>query len=302
MRLSSADRLVDAIEHARDVTVLAYTLRPGRVLGAVEDAARHGARVTVRLEGIPYRDRGSSLGRINAAATRELSSLGADVKLVYATLPHRSQLHVKAALVDGALFLDDVNFTAHANETLLRDYTPSDACMVRSALHELDGARRSHGAGDDRRSPQKAVTSGFAVHKSEALALEAQTLHRAHRGEKIVVETETMGNRNPVFKELDRLGRAGFRPQVLVSNRELTGNSSERGALQRLREDGVRIGICKRSEKFAVVGRHAWIGSANATSLYPSPQQLDWGAKTTSVAIIAHLRARFAQYWQDAKT
>jgi len=303
MRLSSADRLVDAIEHARDVTILAYTLRPGRVLNAVEDAARNGAHVTVRLEGLPYRDRGSSLGQLNAGVAHELTSLGADVKLVYAALPRRSQLHAKAALVDSALYLDDINFTGTGNETLLRDSASSDARAVRDAVRELDGpASKADGGGanNGRRVAPHDASSGFAMHKSDALALEAQMLHGARRGEHIVVETETIGPGNPVFNELERLGKHGFTPQLLVSSRELSDNPSNRKTLQRLHDDGVDVRVCKRSEKFAVVGGHAWIGSANATSLYPSPSQLDWGAKTSSRAIISHLRSRFAQYWQAA--
>jgi hypothetical protein len=44
------------------------------------------------------------------------------------------------------------------------------------------------------------------------------------------------------------------------------------------------------------------IGSANATAAFDHPDQLDWGARTDALSILAHLRSTFDARWQSAAT
>ena len=51
-----------------------------------------------------------------------------------------------------------------------------------------------------------------------------------------------------------------------IAQRELRGNEREAEVLDRLTNDGVRVRVCKDSEKLAVAGGGAWLGSANSTA------------------------------------
>lgn len=282
LSLSSLPRAAAAIERARSVTLVAYLLPRGAVVDALADAARRGARVTVRLEGKPYFDSSGGVARLNRAVVDELVRAGADARLVDedGTKP---QLHAKAVLVDGTLYLDDVNFARKGEETIVRDERRADARALRDAVAErIDPPSRS-----------------FALRKVDALHLEAAALDAARRRDRIDVETESAGSGNVVYARLERLGREGLRPRLLVSREALT--TKERSLLQRLESYGVRVRVCASNEKFAVAGRNAWLGSANATSPYPDTEQLDWGACTKSRSIASHLRARFEATWQTAR-
>lgn len=280
LALSSLSRVAAAIERARSVTLVAYLLPRGTIVDALADAARRGARVTVRLEGKPYFDSSGGVARLNRAVVDELARAGADAHLVDddGTKP---QLHAKAVLVDGTLYLDNVNFARSG--TILRDDRRADARALRDAVA-------------DRIDPP---TRSFALRKVDALRLEAAALDAARRRDRIEVETESAGSGNAVYARLERLGRAGLRPRLLVSREALT--TKERSLLHRLQSSGVRVRVCASNEKFAVAGRNAWLGSANATSPFPDTQQLDWGARTKSRSIASYLRARFEARWQSAR-
>jgi hypothetical protein len=285
MTLSSTNELLAKIDGARDVSLMAYTLPAGRVLDGLTAAAKAGAHVRVRLEGYIYKDDGS-VGTANAAAIAKLRAAGADAQLVHARKNARdATLHCKAALVDGTLFLDDRNWPDDGGDTIVRDNFPRDAQIVADAV---DGKQ-------DRPTPF------FSVAKRSSLASESRLLCEAHAGEDVIVESESFGANNRVYKAIDDAARAGAHVRLLVSSRDLQSNANERGALEKLAADGVGVRVCDADEKLAVVeATRGWVGSANATVAFDHPDQLDWGARTDALPIVSHLRRAFDQRWLTA--
>ncbi|MGH7736787.1 MAG: phospholipase D-like domain-containing protein [Candidatus Tyrphobacter sp.] len=276
LTLASRTALIRSIERARNVTLIAYVLPRGAVFEALAAAARRGARVRVRLDGRPYYDAAGGMHRRNEATVKSLRGDGVDAKLADEDGAH--ELHVKAAIVDAKVYLDDVNFGAEG--TIVRDTSARDAAALRAAL-----------AGRRVRESQH-----FSARKDGALGIEAALLRRARCG--AIVETEAAGRGNGVWNALARLGREGLRPRLLVARRTL--GEKERTSLERLARDGVCVRVCSSNEKFAVCGDGVWAGSANATSAYETPNQIDWGVGTRSTHIAARLRARFDARWQRA--
>lgn len=279
LRLSSAGAVVRAIHDAREIALIAYALRPGRVEDALLDAARRGARVTVRLEGEPRYDPDGTLARDNGAAIDALARAGAD-----ATLMRDRVLHAKAIVVDGAVFLDDRNWPDDGEDTIVRDDFARDRRIVRDAVR---------GRGDD---PDRC----FAIRKRDALASEARLLASGSNADEVMVESESFGSGNRVYAALARLGDAGASPRVLVSSRDLSESPRERRAIAALERHGVRVRAVDADEKFALVGTRAWIGSANASAAFDRPDQLDWGARTDNGEISEALRDRFERRWAGA--
>jgi len=286
MTLSSTGQFLSSLQDARDVSLIAYTLPAGRVLDGLTAAAKAGARVRVRLEGYIYKDDGS-VGAANAAAIAQLRAAGADARLVHADAnAPDAMLHCKAALVDGALFLDDRNWPDDGNDTILHDDFARDARIVRDAV---DGR-------------EDAPTPFFAVAKRESLASEARLLREAHAGDDVIAESESFGADNRVYAAIDAAARAGAHVRLLVSARDLQGNANETGALAKLVRDGAQVRVVDADEKFAIVdGARGWMGSANATVAFDHPDQLDWGARTDAPAIVQHLRETFEARWLTAR-
>jgi phosphatidylserine/phosphatidylglycerophosphate/cardiolipin synthase-like enzyme len=260
LNLSSTRQVLAAISQAREIDAEAYTLH-GPVLRALEEAARDGAHVVVRLEGRPYRDPAGNLAHENRRLVADLRKAGADAQLGH-------PLHAKAIAVDSTLYLDDKNWGTR--DLVLRDDDPSDIASMPSIKHE-------------------------------ALAAEAQLLRGARAGDGIVVESESFGCCNPVYSALDALGRAGAMPRLLVCANELRDNDRERNALERLVRDGVRVRVCSDSEKLALAGNRAWCGSANATVAFGESDMPDWGVNTQDDAIVGAVRARLEAQWAKAR-
>lgn len=283
LELSSQTQLTAALDRARSVTLVAYMLRRGPVFDALAAAARRGAKVTVRLEGRPYHDARGGLQRLNRSIVEELARDGADARLVDEAATSGASLHAKAVLADDALYLDDVNFASGDAGTVLRDDSRTDARALRDAL-----ADRIDPPGRD-----------FALRKRDALVLEASLLVAARRRDDVAVESESIGSGNAVYSKLERLGRAGRHVRLLVSRADLSRR--ERTLIARLVANGVQVRVCASTEKFALTGDRAWIGSTNATSAFFDANQLDWGARTRDRALIASLRSRFDQRWSEAR-
>lgn len=243
---------------------------------------RRGAHVTVRLEGRPYYDATGGVRRSNESVARELARDGADARVVDED-GEQPQLHAKAVAVDGARYLDDVNFSSGGKGTILRDGSRADAASLRDVV----AGRTEHS------SPS------LTLRKQSALAMEAALLEKASRRDDVIVESESVGSGNLVYSRLERLGLAGRAPRLLISREALS--RKERRLVRRLESDGVRVRVCTSNEKFALAGTRAWIGSANATSAYYAPDQLDWGARTKGRAIVRQLRSRFESRWQTAR-
>jgi len=285
MTLSSTSELLTALRGARDVALTAYTLPAGCVLDGLTAAAKSGTHVRVRLEGYIYKD-DQGVGAANAEAIVQLRAAGADARLVHRS-PHAADamLHAKMALVDGKLFLDDRNWPDDGADTIVRD-------------DFLDDARI---AGDAVRGCEDPPTAFFAVAKRESLASEARLLHEARAGDDVIVESESFGASNRVYREIDEAACAGAHVRLLVSARDLHGNANEAGALEKLAADGVDARACDSDEKLAVVaGTRGWLGSANATVAFNHPDQLDWGVRTDAPAIVSHLRDAFERRWSTA--
>ncbi|MBV8116797.1 MAG: hypothetical protein JOZ01_02400 [Candidatus Eremiobacteraeota bacterium] len=281
--MSSMTDVRAAIRGAREIDVLAYTLRPGPTIGALEAAATGGARVNVRLEGAPFDDGGGALTKYNGQVVKELCRFGIDARLAH-TDRSQAPVHAKAIVVDRRLFLDDRNW--NSNDFIVSENDPQAVAAVTGAV---DGR-----TGDD------PVTRAFAIHKRDALVREAALLRAAQIGESPIVETESFGLGNAVYGALDELGKRGLAPRLLVCATELKGNKREKTALARLVNDGVTVRVTRGTEKFAVVGKRAWIGSANASLAFGKPDTIDWGECTGDAATVAAARSRVEALWSAA--
>lgn len=276
--VSSTGQLIAAIQGARDVTLSAYVLRPGPVLEALESAERRGARVTVRLEGRPYGDPSGELLRDNQAAVSVLTQLGGDARLQDAGgTAHGSPLHMKAAVVDGAAFLDDRNWPSDGHDFIVRDSFASDTGAVLGALQ------------GDRPKPSRL----FWTDKGDALAGEARMLYDASHTSGVEIESESFGYSRKMYGAIEFLAAHHVPVRLLVSVRDL--NPKEQSALDRLRQAGVKVRTCDLDEKMALADGRAWIGSSNAT--FGVDDQIDWGLRTDAPNVLAALHRRFEQNW-----
>jgi phosphatidylserine/phosphatidylglycerophosphate/cardiolipin synthase-like enzyme len=282
VRLSSGAAALAAVGKGREVAVVGYTLQSRPLVNALENAARRGANVTVRLEGVPYGDPNGSFARYNRRLVAELRRSGADARLSRAT-HEAGPLHAKALEVDGKLYLDDRNWAR--GDLILRDDDPRDAAAVRATA--------------EGKAPN--TRPAFALRKRAALALEARMLERAGARDRVTVETETFGTSNAVCRALDDLGKRGLHPRLLIERRPVASNPRERGALQRLVRDGVEVRTTTDTEKFAVSGSSAWIGSANASPAFGDPDLIDWGTCTRGGAVVAAVAARLQARWSEGK-
>lgn len=283
--LSSTTELIAALAHARDVSFIAYTLPEGPVLEALANAAKRGADVHVRLEGYIYNDDGT-VGDSNARAIARLTNAGADAKLVHdgSDAPD-AMLHLKGAVVDDTLFLDDRNWPDDGGDTIVRDTFSVDARMVKDA---------AGGTGDR-------PTSFFAVRKRDSLASEARLILETGANDDVIVESESFGSNNAVYSAIDAAAHRGAHVRLLVAQSDLENNPHEAASLAHLIADGVQVRVCDADEKFAVIrSARGWLGSSNATVAFSHPDQLDWGMRTDDPQVLGHLRNAFESRWAAA--
>lgn len=270
------------MKSARSVLLTAYTLRPGRMLDALEAAARRGARVTVRLEGHPYADATGELTATNRAAIKALRRLGADAKLADTNAHNGPALHMKAAVCDGVAYLDDRNWPGRG-DTIVRDDFRADVAAIESAALQ----RRTE------RTPE------FWTSKRDALWAERRLLASATNAKRVDVESESFGTGSGAYGALKLLAKAGVACRLIVARRDLSAKSKR--ALASLSQAGVAVRVSDSDEKMAIVDRtRAWIGSANATSAYANGDQIDWGLRTDAPDVLRHLNRRFATTWNAA--
>jgi phosphatidylserine/phosphatidylglycerophosphate/cardiolipin synthase-like enzyme len=280
--LSSEKQVARAMHTARSVLLTAYTLRPGSMLDAVEDAARRGVRVTVRLEGHPYADPSGEVAAANKRVVRELRGLGADAKLRDTNARNGPALHMKAAVCDGVAYLDDRNWP-DGGDTIVRDDFRGDVAAIRSA------ARFGHAE----RTPE------FWTSKRDALWAERRLLDRARNAKRVDVESESFGSGSGVYGALKQLAASGVQCRLIVSRRDV--NDKSKRALAALTQAGVAVRVSDSDEKMAIVdGARAWIGSANATSSFANGDQIDWGLRTDARDVLRHLSRRYATTWHAA--
>jgi phosphatidylserine/phosphatidylglycerophosphate/cardiolipin synthase-like enzyme len=281
LRLSSGPAALAAVGKGRDIAMIGYTIQSRPLLHALEDAARRGARVTVRLEGEPYGDPNGSFAGYNRKLAASLAQDGVCVRLTHGS--SEGPMHAKGLAIDGKVYLDDRNWAR--DDLILRDDDPADAAAVRATA--AGGAVAGRPA--------------FALQKREALRLEAYMLQTATAGDRVTVETETFGTSNAVCRAVDDLGKRGLHPQLLVQRREAASNPRERAALERLTRDGVEVRTTDDTEKFAVCGSRAWIGSANASPAFGNPDIIDWGACTRNRQVVQAVATRLTQRWEQGR-
>lgn len=255
--------LRDAIANVENAQEVSFAAYTlhGPLLRALEDAARRGAHVVVELEGQPYGRGKRALARENANLINELCAAGADAKLT-------ALIHAKTMSVDGTLYLDGKNW--HACDVILREDDATEAATI-------------------------------PMDKRDALALEAGMLASAKSSDGPIVETESFGVGNATYFALRALARSGAAPRLLVSKDDLRGNARERSVLEHLAARGVCVRICADSEKLAVAGSRAWLGSANATYAGGRFGMSDWGVCSTNPAIVETVRKRLESEWRSAK-
>jgi hypothetical protein len=280
--LSSTDGLLSAMRNAKSIAFTAYTLPQGRVLDGLIAAAERGVKVRVRLEGWIYKG-----DQDNLAVIKRLSSVGADAQLEHTQQKDgRRLLHMKSAIVDDALFLDDRNWPDDDRDTIVRDDFRQDIAAVRAADETI----------------VKKEGSIFSVYKRDSLFNEAKLLWAARRGDNVIVETEAFGNGNVAYRALAAASRAGAHVRVLVSARDLENNSSERRAIAKLAGPNIEFRACDGDEKFAIVnGGRGWVGSSNLSGAFDHPDQIDWGLRTDDAQILAHASYAFDQRWKSSR-
>jgi len=280
--LSSEKQVVAAIRHARSVLLTAYTLRPGRMADALEDAARRGTRVAVRLEGRPYADTTGELAKDNRLAVKALRRLGADAKLVDTNARNGPALHMKAAVCDGVAYLDDRNWPGRG-DTIVRDDFQNDAAAIEAAAFRKPAVRSEE----------------FWTTKAQALAGERRLLESATSAKRVDMESESFGAGSGTYGALKRLAESGVPCRLIVAQRDLNAKSER--ALNSLAQSGVAVRVSISDEKMAIVdGTRAWTGSANSTSSYVNGDQIDWGLRTDAPDVLKHLRSRFETTWNAA--
>lgn len=273
--------MLQALKTAHDVTFSAYFLWGGRVKTALEDAAKRGAVVHVRLEG--FEGKQGALEIDNRNVVQELKTYRIDARLVHQTKASRPALHMKAAVCDGVAFLDDCNWRT-SDDTVIRDDSPVDVLAIKhAALHEP--------------RERKATIS---LDKAGALSVERNLLGRAARGDRVDVETETISYHSDIYSSLKRLVTKGVHCRLLANYR--LSDEKERRALELLAAAGVRVRTTRFTEKLAVENAaKAWIGSANATSTHYNGDCIDWGLKTDDAQLVWTVQARFNAHWRLAR-
>jgi hypothetical protein len=233
----------------------------GPVFYAIEDAAKRGAHVSVHLEATPFADPTGAFAKRNQQLVDALHAAGADANLEH-------PLHAKAIDLDGTLFLDDENWDKGG--LVLRDSDPAEIKSI-------------------------------PMLKSRALLQEGKMLRDARSGDGVIVESESFGRSNSVYYALKALAKAGLAPRLIVSDRDLRRNAKERAVLQELANDGVSVRVAASSDKLAISGNNAWIGSANATTAWDKGEMPDWGVVSSDPTIVAAIRERIEQTWDAAR-
>jgi phosphatidylserine/phosphatidylglycerophosphate/cardiolipin synthase-like enzyme len=258
--LVSLNEAAGAIDGAGTITLSAYTLSlRGRIARALIGAARRGAHVHVLLDG----HGGGTSQRENEATAAALTAAG------IRTDRTRYDLHMKALVADGAVYVSDRNWSSSPRSLILR-LPPSYAIAVERAM-----------------LGQTAVNGAFSTRKGDSLQLEAALLARPHSGD-VYLETESFGPSRVADAVLSR-ARAGDRVTIVIARFEYGRSAHERALVGELLAAGVRVFAGTSDEKIAVTGSRAFLGSSNATAGVAN--QVDWGFVTDEPQIVAALRA-----------
>jgi PLD-like domain len=278
--LSSTATMLRALACARHVTFSSYILRPGPVEKALEDAAKRGAHVQVTLDGYLWGGT-AQMADGNRESVRLLKNAGADVRVVHRTKDDGPGLHMKAAVCDGVAFLDDCNWNM-SGDTVICDDTHTHVRAIREAALERDGSS----------------VGRLSLTKADALRAQAELLESA-RVKSVDIETEFLGA-STLSARLRSLARHGVRCRVVVSERAMRTDERTRLEAASLERDGVRVRTARSSEKFVIAGDSACVGSADATSTYRDPDQIEWSVRTNRPSVVRRLKERFDARWRQS--
>jgi hypothetical protein len=261
LQLSSFKDAIAAVERGRVIALSAYTLGTPLVR-ELESRAQSGARVEVTLEADPSGRDSEQLRRHNGRVAAVLRAYGVDARL-------ERNVHTKTLAVDDAVFLDGSNW--RDGDVILRD--------------DAAGAKT------------------IACLKSSAIKEESAMLESARfRGETgAIVETETFDRFNVVSKALREMAAQRLSPRLLIDGAALRHNAREAANVAWIAAQGVEVRVCNDTEKFAVAGDRAWLGSANASAAYPGRDMTDWGIVTEDPVIVTAVRERVEERWATAR-
>ncbi len=270
--LADVRDVIGAVGGANTVTLSAYTLSPrGKMSAALLAAAARGARVSVALDG-------SAFGAAAQSNARTIAEFGAHGIRVHLT---ERPLHLKAAVIDGTVYLSDRNWTGgRGREVVIRDPYPTDRAMVERAILGEAGSNEH-----------------LWLRKADALAAEARLVSQ-RTAHDVFVESESFGTGTPLYDALAARARAHDSVHLIVASFEYRRSAAERQAIAELARNGVSVRLGTSGEKLAIDGSNAWIGSANATRGLPN--QVDFGFIFHNREIAAQLRAQYDANWSRA--
>jgi hypothetical protein len=272
--LSTTSEIADAIRRSPSAVVAAYVLSlHTQVAEALAAAGQAGGNEVLVLDSNPYDPTGN--GQIKAADGLTRSALHAAHVHV---LDSSKDMHLKAVLVLGHVFLCDRNFDDH-DSLVLASADPDDYNAVVLAIRgQMDGSEH------------------LRVRKADALALEAQLIQSGSGP--VSFESESFGNRNPVYDALLMRAQRGDAVRMVLARAEYSTTPRERAVVGALMVAGIKVRIGSTNEKIFVESGHAWLGSANATA--GVPDQTDWGYGTDDPTIRSQLQSHFDNNFQAA--
>ena len=271
--ITNVPAVTKAVARAHDVILSAYVLSPyGRMTRALGNAARRGARVHLVLDGAVE----GSIAASNQATARKLREEG--VRVDFTAWP----LHAKIAVVDGLLYLTDRNWASRGvAELVIRDDETADKPIALRAVLGTPG-----------------TNDHFSTLKREALALEARMI-RESSSPGIDVETEAFSPGTEVEAAIRQSAERGGAVRFLLDEREYRESSREQGEVTRLMAAGVQVRVGRVSEKLAIAGGQAWVGSANMTP--GVPEQIDWGLRMPE-SLTPVIATQFDHNWREAQS
>jgi hypothetical protein len=262
------------IERSTTVTLSAYSLSArGRVAKALVAAANRGGRMWLVLDGAgmagAMRSNRATAAALCAATGGRNTSSRIDQDL--ATLCEgrlridmtRYALHMKAAVLEDAIYVSDRNWTSSRRSLILALPSAMRTIVERAIL----GAAGTSGS--------------LTTRKADSLAAEA-TLLRSNRSRRVLLESESFG-RSAIADALVARAGAGDDVTLVVARFEYGRSRTERALLSDMARHGVHVFTATSDEKIAVAGDSVWIGSANATAGVPN--QIDWGFWTDDHAL-----------------
>lgn len=260
MQLVSTADVIAAIDRAKSVKLDAYVLGRGGMFRALERAADRGADVSVDLCEKPANK--GDVAKWNASIAHSLRGHG--VRVVTDPGVGSGSIHAKVAIVDDRAFFDDRNWRSSGGSDTIVATDIDEALPLRS--------------------------------KAQIIAEEA-ALIRSSEGHEVLVSTESFGP-GPIAIALIERARRGDDVRLIYNPTEAT--CGRENALAVLRSAGVQIEESNSNHKFACVGDHVWVGSANATVTGgDTGVGLEWGTELHG-ALAAKLDAQAEQLWHEA--